>query len=176
MSGLSKDGHGLEQDQAEDCWAFRLPRIDVVPHFPPFLSSQAQVVFFFVIMISFINYFIGTLIPTSPERAAKGYFSYRGKIHNCTALNTLHVPSTASLLELSSLTSVRLGQSTTFWPQEFLFTALYFLYSVCLVKHFSLLSFLKVTFSWRTLFQNGVVNQAVSLGCSPFSSPQLQGS
>lgn len=44
-------------------------------------SFQAQVVFFFVIMISFINYFIGTLIPASPERMTKGYFSYRSKTH-----------------------------------------------------------------------------------------------
>ncbi|KAH0626304.1 hypothetical protein JD844_001216 [Phrynosoma platyrhinos] len=43
-------------------------------------EAKAQVVFFFVIMISFINYFIGTLIPASPERMAKGYFSYRSDI------------------------------------------------------------------------------------------------
>nr|XP_020668382.1 solute carrier family 12 member 3-like [Pogona vitticeps] len=43
-------------------------------------EAKAQVVFFFVIMISFINYFIGTFIPASPERMAKGYFSYRGDI------------------------------------------------------------------------------------------------
>uniref|UniRef100_A0A8C5SB93 Solute carrier family 12 member 3 n=1 Tax=Laticauda laticaudata TaxID=8630 RepID=A0A8C5SB93_LATLA len=43
-------------------------------------EAKAQVVFFFVIMVSFINYFIGTLIPASPERMAKGYFSYRSDI------------------------------------------------------------------------------------------------
>uniref|UniRef100_A0A8D2IGM7 Solute carrier family 12 member 3 n=1 Tax=Varanus komodoensis TaxID=61221 RepID=A0A8D2IGM7_VARKO len=43
-------------------------------------EAKAQVVFFFVIMISFINYFIGTFIPATPEKMAKGYFSYRGDI------------------------------------------------------------------------------------------------
>ncbi|KAM3821716.1 solute carrier family 12 member 3-like [Vipera latastei] len=43
-------------------------------------EAKAQVVFFFVIMISFINYFVGTLIPASPERMSKGYFSYRSDI------------------------------------------------------------------------------------------------
>ncbi|KAJ6651864.1 hypothetical protein lerEdw1_015969 [Lerista edwardsae] len=43
-------------------------------------EAKAQVVFFFVIMVSFVNYFVGTLIPASPERQAKGYFSYRGDI------------------------------------------------------------------------------------------------
>uniref|UniRef100_A0A8C6XDN0 Solute carrier family 12 member 3 n=1 Tax=Naja naja TaxID=35670 RepID=A0A8C6XDN0_NAJNA len=43
-------------------------------------EAKAQVVFFFVIMVSFVNYFIGTLIPASPERMAKGYFSYRSDI------------------------------------------------------------------------------------------------
>ncbi|KAH1182178.1 hypothetical protein KIL84_009932 [Mauremys mutica] len=40
----------------------------------------AQVVFFFVIMVSFINYFVGTLIPATEEKMSKGYFSYRGDI------------------------------------------------------------------------------------------------
>ncbi|XP_032093137.1 solute carrier family 12 member 3-like isoform X1 [Thamnophis elegans] len=43
-------------------------------------EAKAQVVFFFVIMVSFINYFVGTLIPASPARMSKGYFSYRGDI------------------------------------------------------------------------------------------------
>ncbi|TFJ99863.1 Solute carrier family 12 member 3 [Platysternon megacephalum] len=38
------------------------------------------VVFFFVIMVSFINYFVGTLIPATEEKMSKGYFSYRGDI------------------------------------------------------------------------------------------------
>uniref|UniRef100_A0A670J579 Solute carrier family 12 member 3 n=1 Tax=Podarcis muralis TaxID=64176 RepID=A0A670J579_PODMU len=40
-------------------------------------EAKAQVVFFFVIMISFINYFVGTFIPATPEKMSKGYFSYR---------------------------------------------------------------------------------------------------
>ncbi|XP_053118885.1 solute carrier family 12 member 3-like [Hemicordylus capensis] len=43
-------------------------------------EAKAQVVFFFVIMVSFINYFIGTLIPATKEKQSLGYFSYRGDI------------------------------------------------------------------------------------------------
>ncbi|XP_036606829.1 solute carrier family 12 member 3 isoform X1 [Trichosurus vulpecula] len=43
-------------------------------------ESKAQVLFFLVIMISFANYFVGTLIPPSEEKASKGFFSYRGDI------------------------------------------------------------------------------------------------
>uniref|UniRef100_A0A674IJW4 Solute carrier family 12 member 3 n=1 Tax=Terrapene triunguis TaxID=2587831 RepID=A0A674IJW4_9SAUR len=43
-------------------------------------EAKAQVVFFFVIMVSFINYFVGTLIPATEEKMSKGYFSYRGDI------------------------------------------------------------------------------------------------
>uniref|UniRef100_UPI00398E5B08 solute carrier family 12 member 3 n=1 Tax=Pristiophorus japonicus TaxID=55135 RepID=UPI00398E5B08 len=43
-------------------------------------EAKAQVGFFFVIMISFANYFVGTLIPASKERQAKGFFSYRADI------------------------------------------------------------------------------------------------
>lgn len=42
------------------------------------LVLQAQVLFFIVIMISFINYVVGTVIPASVEKQAKGFFSYRG--------------------------------------------------------------------------------------------------
>lgn len=34
--------------------------------------------FFLVIMISFANYLVGTLIPPSEDKASKGFFSYRG--------------------------------------------------------------------------------------------------
>lgn len=34
--------------------------------------------FFLVIMVSFANYLVGTLIPPSEEKASKGFFSYRG--------------------------------------------------------------------------------------------------
>lgn len=39
---------------------------------------QAQVLFFLVIMVSFVNYFVGTIIPATPEKQAKGFFSYKG--------------------------------------------------------------------------------------------------
>lgn len=34
--------------------------------------------FFLVIMVSFANYLVGTLIPPSEDKASKGFFSYRG--------------------------------------------------------------------------------------------------
>uniref|UniRef100_A0A8D0G566 Solute carrier family 12 member 3 n=1 Tax=Sphenodon punctatus TaxID=8508 RepID=A0A8D0G566_SPHPU len=43
-------------------------------------EAKAQVIFFIVIMISFVNYFIGTLIPATEEKQSKGYYSYRGDI------------------------------------------------------------------------------------------------
>ncbi|XP_019368776.1 PREDICTED: solute carrier family 12 member 3 [Gavialis gangeticus] len=43
-------------------------------------EAKAQVVFFFVIMVSFINYFVGTLLPAAEEKMSKGYFSYKGDI------------------------------------------------------------------------------------------------
>ncbi|XP_044787823.1 solute carrier family 12 member 3 isoform X5 [Bubalus bubalis] len=43
-------------------------------------ESKAQVLFFLVIMVSFANYLVGTLIPPSEEKASKGFFSYRADI------------------------------------------------------------------------------------------------
>nr|XP_060644282.1 solute carrier family 12 member 3 isoform X1 [Anolis sagrei ordinatus] len=43
-------------------------------------EAKAQVLFFIVIMISFVNYLVGTVIPASQEKQAKGFFSYRGDI------------------------------------------------------------------------------------------------
>nr|XP_036296462.1 solute carrier family 12 member 3 isoform X2 [Pipistrellus kuhlii] len=43
-------------------------------------ESKAQVLFFMVIMVSFANYLVGTLIPPSEEKASRGFFSYRGDI------------------------------------------------------------------------------------------------
>ncbi|XP_007945504.1 solute carrier family 12 member 3 [Orycteropus afer afer] len=43
-------------------------------------ESKAQVLFFLIIMISFANYLVGTLIPPSEDKASKGFFSYRGDI------------------------------------------------------------------------------------------------
>ncbi|XP_073912066.1 solute carrier family 12 member 3 isoform X3 [Castor canadensis] len=43
-------------------------------------ESKAQVLFFLVIMVSFANYLVGTLIPPSEDKASKGFFSYHGDI------------------------------------------------------------------------------------------------
>ncbi|KAM4614530.1 solute carrier family 12 member 3 [Discoglossus pictus] len=43
-------------------------------------EAKAQVLFFIVIMISFVNYLIGTIIPATEEKQAKGFFSYRADI------------------------------------------------------------------------------------------------
>ncbi|XP_028665205.1 solute carrier family 12 member 3 isoform X1 [Erpetoichthys calabaricus] len=43
-------------------------------------EAKAQVLFFIVIMVSFANYIVGTIIPASPEKQAKGFFSYRADI------------------------------------------------------------------------------------------------
>ncbi|XP_036202436.1 solute carrier family 12 member 3 isoform X2 [Myotis myotis] len=43
-------------------------------------ESKAQVLFFMVIMVSFANYLVGTLIPPSEDKASRGFFSYRGDI------------------------------------------------------------------------------------------------
>ncbi|CAL9697055.1 unnamed protein product [Knipowitschia caucasica] len=40
-------------------------------------ESKAQVVFFLVIMISFASYIVGTFMPASPQKQAKGFFSYK---------------------------------------------------------------------------------------------------
>ncbi|XP_028333330.1 solute carrier family 12 member 3 [Physeter macrocephalus] len=43
-------------------------------------ESKAQVLFFLIIMVSFANYLVGTLIPPSEDKASKGFFSYRADI------------------------------------------------------------------------------------------------
>ncbi|XP_043935038.1 solute carrier family 12 member 3 [Protopterus annectens] len=43
-------------------------------------EAKAQVLFFIVIMISFINYLVGTVIPATPEKQAKGFYGYRADI------------------------------------------------------------------------------------------------
>ncbi|XP_077169976.1 solute carrier family 12 member 3-like [Paroedura picta] len=43
-------------------------------------EAKAQIVFFFVILLSFISYFIGTILPASEEQQSKGYFSYKTEI------------------------------------------------------------------------------------------------
>ncbi|KAA0722985.1 Solute carrier family 12 member 3 [Triplophysa tibetana] len=41
------------------------------------LAYQAQILFFLVLMVSFINYFVGTVIPATPKKQSMGIFSYR---------------------------------------------------------------------------------------------------
>uniref|UniRef100_A0A3Q4MZ62 Solute carrier family 12 member 3 n=1 Tax=Neolamprologus brichardi TaxID=32507 RepID=A0A3Q4MZ62_NEOBR len=43
-------------------------------------ESKAQVLFFIVIMVSFASYIVGTIIPASPEKQSKGFFSYKANI------------------------------------------------------------------------------------------------
>uniref|UniRef100_A0A8C5Q107 Solute carrier family 12 member 3 n=1 Tax=Leptobrachium leishanense TaxID=445787 RepID=A0A8C5Q107_9ANUR len=43
-------------------------------------EAKAQVLFFIVIMVSFVNYLVGTVIPASDDKKAKGFFSYRADI------------------------------------------------------------------------------------------------
>uniref|UniRef100_UPI0037E90FE1 solute carrier family 12 member 3 n=1 Tax=Semicossyphus pulcher TaxID=241346 RepID=UPI0037E90FE1 len=43
-------------------------------------ESKAQVLFFLVIMVSFVSYFVGTIMPASPQKQAKGFFSYKADI------------------------------------------------------------------------------------------------
>ncbi|MEE6508457.1 hypothetical protein FKM82_021241 [Ascaphus truei] len=43
-------------------------------------EAKAQVVFFFVIMVSFVSYFVGTVMPPSEDKQSKGFFSYSGSI------------------------------------------------------------------------------------------------
>ncbi|KAF0040892.1 hypothetical protein F2P81_006790 [Scophthalmus maximus] len=41
-------------------------------------ESKAQILFFLVIMVSFASYIVGTILPPSPQKQAKGFFSYKG--------------------------------------------------------------------------------------------------
>ncbi|KAJ4938717.1 hypothetical protein JOQ06_003326, partial [Pogonophryne albipinna] len=43
-------------------------------------ESKAQVIFFLVIMVSLADYIVGTIIPATPEKQAKGFFSYKADI------------------------------------------------------------------------------------------------
>ncbi|MEQ2309228.1 hypothetical protein AMECASPLE_036396, partial [Ameca splendens] len=42
-------------------------------------ESKAQILFFLVLLVSFANYFVGTVIPPSIEKQAFGIFGYRGE-------------------------------------------------------------------------------------------------
>ncbi|XP_073693536.1 solute carrier family 12 member 3-like [Garra rufa] len=43
-------------------------------------EAKAQILFFIAIMLSLINYFVGTVIPTNTEKESVGFFGYRGDI------------------------------------------------------------------------------------------------
>nr|XP_014349758.1 PREDICTED: solute carrier family 12 member 3 [Latimeria chalumnae] len=43
-------------------------------------ETKAQILFFIVIMVSLANYFVGTVLPPTPEKQAKGFFSYKADI------------------------------------------------------------------------------------------------
>ncbi|XP_047451217.1 solute carrier family 12 member 3 isoform X2 [Mugil cephalus] len=43
-------------------------------------ESKAQILFFLVIMVSFASYIVGTIMPASVEKQAKGFFSYKADI------------------------------------------------------------------------------------------------
>ncbi|XP_048828420.1 solute carrier family 12 member 3 [Brienomyrus brachyistius] len=43
-------------------------------------ESKAQVLFFLVIMVSFASYLVGTIMPATPQKQAKGFFSYKADI------------------------------------------------------------------------------------------------
>ncbi|XP_039996550.1 solute carrier family 12 member 10, tandem duplicate 1 isoform X2 [Xiphias gladius] len=43
-------------------------------------ESKAQIVFFIVLLVSFSNYFVGTIIPPSQEKQAQGIFGYNREI------------------------------------------------------------------------------------------------
>ncbi|KAM4565169.1 solute carrier family 12 member 10, tandem duplicate 1 isoform 1-T1 [Fundulus diaphanus] len=43
-------------------------------------ESKTQILFFLVLLVSFANYFVGTLIPPGIEKQAVGVFGYRGDI------------------------------------------------------------------------------------------------
>uniref|UniRef100_A0A3Q2Y3T0 Solute carrier family 12 member 3 n=1 Tax=Hippocampus comes TaxID=109280 RepID=A0A3Q2Y3T0_HIPCM len=57
-------------------------RVNLVKTFPKILGQfdDAQVLFFLVIMVSFTSYIVGTIIPASPQKQAKGFFSYKADI------------------------------------------------------------------------------------------------
>ncbi|KAG9329571.1 hypothetical protein JZ751_003668 [Albula glossodonta] len=43
-------------------------------------EAKTQILFFLVLIVSFTNYFVGTVIPASPHKQAMGFFSYRREI------------------------------------------------------------------------------------------------
>ncbi|XP_070763236.1 solute carrier family 12 member 3 [Enoplosus armatus] len=43
-------------------------------------ESKAQVLFFLIIIVSFASYIVGTVLPASPQKQAKGFFGYKADI------------------------------------------------------------------------------------------------
>ncbi|XP_006011463.1 solute carrier family 12 member 3-like [Latimeria chalumnae] len=43
-------------------------------------EAKAQIIFFLVILVSLVNYLVGTILPPSEEKQSKGFFGYRGDI------------------------------------------------------------------------------------------------
>ncbi|XP_036406666.1 solute carrier family 12 member 3-like [Megalops cyprinoides] len=43
-------------------------------------EAKTQILFFLILIISFTNYFVGTVIPAPPQKQAMGFFSYRSEI------------------------------------------------------------------------------------------------
>ncbi|NP_001128603.2 solute carrier family 12 member 10, tandem duplicate 3 [Danio rerio] len=43
-------------------------------------EAKAQILFFIALLISLANYFVGTLLPPTPEKQAVGFFGYRAEI------------------------------------------------------------------------------------------------
>ncbi|KAM3857570.1 solute carrier family 12 member 3-like [Diretmus argenteus] len=43
-------------------------------------EAKTQIVFFLVLLVAFTNYFVGTVIPASPQKQAMGIFGYRREI------------------------------------------------------------------------------------------------
>uniref|UniRef100_A0A671TWU5 Solute carrier family 12 member 3 n=1 Tax=Sparus aurata TaxID=8175 RepID=A0A671TWU5_SPAAU len=44
------------------------------------MAWESKVLFFLVIMVSFASYIVGTIMPASPQKQAKGFFSYKADI------------------------------------------------------------------------------------------------
>uniref|UniRef100_A0A4W5QZV4 Solute carrier family 12 member 3 n=1 Tax=Hucho hucho TaxID=62062 RepID=A0A4W5QZV4_9TELE len=71
-------------------------------------EAKAQVLFFFVILVSFANYIVGTIIPATPQKQAKGFFtdifaenfvpSWRGPEGNFFGMFSIFFPSATGIL------------------------------------------------------------------------------
>uniref|UniRef100_A0A7N5ZWD1 Solute carrier family 12 member 3 n=1 Tax=Anabas testudineus TaxID=64144 RepID=A0A7N5ZWD1_ANATE len=44
------------------------------------MAWESKILFFLVIMVSFASYIVGTIIPSTPEKQSKGFFSYKASI------------------------------------------------------------------------------------------------